>query len=317
MNNCLYTVIPCYNEEEVLNETSTRLEEKYKALIEAGKISKDSRIVFVNDGSKDKTWSMIKELHEKNRMFSGINLSRNRGHQNALLAGLMTAKDYADMVISMDADLQDDINAMDKMVDSYLEGNDIVYGVRDKRETDTFFKRFTAESFYKLMDKMGVETVYNHADYRLMSKKALEGLAQYKEVNLFLRGIIPLIGYKTDIVTYERGERFAGESKYPLKKMLSFAMQGITSLSVQPMNLIVGIGTLTSIGSIVMIIYSMVRRFTGHTVTGWASLMMSIWLLGGLILLSIGIVGSYIGKIYLETKERPRYIVDEFVNEVE
>ncbi len=317
MNNCLYTVIPCYNEEEVLNETSTRLEEKYKALIEAGKISKDSRIVFVNDGSKDKTWSMIKELHEKNRMFSGINLSRNRGHQNALLAGLMTAKDYADMVISMDADLQDDINAMDKMVDSYLEGNDIVYGVRDKRETDTFFKRFTAESFYKLMDKMGVETVYNHADYRLMSKKALEGLAQYKEVNLFLRGIIPLIGYKTDIVTYERGERFAGESKYPLKKMLSFAMQGITSLSVQPMNLIVGIGTLTSIGSIVMIIYSMVRRFTGHTVTGWASLMMSIWLLGGLILLSIGIVGSYIGKIYLETKERPRYIVDEFINEVE
>jgi hypothetical protein len=217
----------------------------------------------------------------------------------------------------MDADLQDDINAMDKMVDSYLKGNDIVYGVRDKRETDTFFKRFTAESFYKLMDKMGVETVYNHADYRLMSKKALEGLSQYKEVNLFLRGIIPLIGYKTDIVTYERGERFAGESKYPLKKMLSFAMQGITSLSVQPMNLIVGIGTLTSIGSIAMIIYSMVRRFTGHTVTGWASLMMSIWLLGGLILLSIGIVGSYIGKIYLETKERPRYIIDEFVNEVD
>lgn len=317
MNNCLYTVIPCYNEEEVLNETSTRLEEKYKALIEAGKISKDSRIVFVNDGSKDKTWLMIKELHEKNKMFSGINLSRNRGHQNALLAGLMTAKDYADMVISMDADLQDDINAMDKMVDSYLEGNDIVYGVRNKRDTDTFFKRFTAESFYKLMDKMGVETIYNHADYRLMSKKALEGLAQYKEVNLFLRGIIPLIGYKTDIVTYERGERFAGESKYPLKKMLSFAMQGITSLSVQPMNLIVGIGTLTSVASIVMIIYSMVRRFTGHTVTGWASLMMSIWLLGGLILLSIGIVGSYIGKIYLETKERPRYIVDEFINEIE
>lgn len=317
MNNCLYTVIPCYNEEEVLNETSTRLEEKYKTLIECGKISKDSRIVFVNDGSKDNTWSMIKELHKKNKMFSGINLSRNRGHQNALLAGLMTAKDYADMVISMDADLQDDINAMDKMVDSYLKGNDIVYGVRDKRETDTFFKRFTAESFYKLMDKMGVETVYNHADYRLMSKKALEGLSQYKEVNLFLRGIIPLIGYKTDIVTYERGERFAGESKYPLRKMLSFAMQGITSLSVQPMNLIVGIGTLTSIGSIAMIIYSMVRRFTGHTVTGWASLMMSIWLLGGLILLSIGIVGSYIGKIYLETKERPRYIIDEFVNEVD
>lgn len=317
MNNCLYTVIPCYNEEEVLNETSTRLEEKYKTLIEAGKISKDSRIVFVNDGSKDKTWELIKELHEKNKMFSGINLSRNRGHQNALLAGLMTAKDYSDMVISMDADLQDDINAMDKMVDSYLAGNDIVYGVRDKRDTDTFFKRFTAESFYKVMESMGVETVYNHADYRLMSKKALEGLAQYKEVNLFLRGIIPLIGYKTDIVTYERGERFAGESKYPLKKMLSFAMQGITSLSVQPMNFIVGIGSLTSIASICMIIYSIVRRFTGHTVTGWASLMMSIWLLGGLILLSIGIVGAYIGKIYLETKERPRFIVDEFINDIE
>ena len=218
MNNCLYTVIPCYNEEEVLKETASRLIEKYKSLIANDKISKNSRIVFVNDGSKDKTWDIIKELHEENVTYSGINLSRNRGHQNALLAGLMTAKDYADMVISMDADLQDDINAMDKMIDSYLAGSDIVYGVRNKREKDTFFKKFTAEGFYKIMNKMGAEVVFNHADYRLMSKKALEGLSSYKEVNLFLRGIVPMIGYKTDVVTYERGERFAGESKYPLDR---------------------------------------------------------------------------------------------------
>lgn len=314
MNNCLYTVIPCYNEEEVLKETASRLIEKYKSLMANDKISKNSRIVFVNDGSKDKTWELIKELHEENSVYSGINLSRNRGHQNALLAGLMTAKDYADMVISMDADLQDDINAMDKMIDSFLDGSDIVYGVRNKREKDTFFKKFTAEGFYKIMNKMGAEVVFNHADYRLMSKKALEGLANYKEVNLFLRGIIPMIGYKTDVVTYERGERFAGESKYPLGKMISFAIQGITSLSVKPMNMIVGLGASASFISLIMMIYSVSRHFAGHTVTGWASLMMSIWFLGGLILLAIGIVGEYIGKIYLETKERPRYIIDEFLN---
>ena len=317
MNNCLYTVIPCYNEEEVLKETASRLIEKYKSLIANDKISKNSRIVFVNDGSKDKTWDIIKELHEENVTYSGINLSRNRGHQNALLAGLMTAKDYADMVISMDADLQDDINAMDKMIDSYLAGSDIVYGVRNKREKDTFFKKFTAEGFYKIMNKMGAEVVFNHADYRLMSKKALEGLSSYKEVNLFLRGIVPMIGYKTDVVTYERGERFAGESKYPLGKMISFAIQGITSLSVKPMRMIVGLGFLTSFISILMMIYSVFRHFTGHTVTGWSSLMTSIWFLGGLNLLAIGIVGEYIGKIYLETKSRPRYIIDEFINSEE
>lgn len=317
MNNCLYTVIPCYNEEEVLKETASRLIEKYKSLIANDKISKNSRIVFVNDGSKDKTWDIIKELHEKNVTYSGINLSRNRGHQNALLAGLMTAKDYADMVISMDADLQDDINAMDKMIDSYLAGSDIVYGVRNKREKDTFFKKFTAEGFYKIMNKMGAEVIFNHADYRLMSKKALEGLSNYKEVNLFLRGIVPMIGYKTDVVTYERGERFAGESKYPLGKMISFAIQGITSLSVKPMRMIVGLGFLTSFISILMMIYSVFRHFTGHTVTGWSSLMTSIWFLGGLNLLAIGIVGEYIGKIYLETKSRPRYIIDEFINSEE
>lgn len=317
MNNCLYTVIPCYNEEEVLKETASRLIEKYKSLIANDKISKNSRIVFVNDGSKDKTWDIIKELHEENVTYSGINLSRNRGHQNALLAGLMTAKDYADMVVSMDADLQDDINAMDKMIDSYLAGSDIVYGVRNKREKDTFFKKFTAEGFYKIMNKMGAEVVFNHADYRLMSKKALEGLSNYKEVNLFLRGIVPMIGYKTDVVTYERGERFAGESKYPLGKMISFAIQGITSLSVKPMRMIVGLGFLTSFISILMMIYSVFRHFTGHTVTGWSSLMTSIWFLGGLNLLAIGIVGEYIGKIYLETKSRPRYIIDEFINSEE
>ena len=317
MNNCLYTVIPCYNEEEVLKETASRLIEKYKSLIANDKISKNSRIVFVNDGSKDKTWEIIKELHEENVTYSGINLSRNRGHQNALLAGLMTAKDYADMVISMDADLQDDINAMDKMIDSYLAGSDIVYGVRNKREKDTFFKKFTAEGFYKIMNKMGAEVVFNHADYRLMSKKALEGLSNYKEVNLFLRGIVPMIGYKTDVVTYERGERFAGESKYPLGKMISFAIQGITSLSVQPMRMIVGLGFSASFISILMMLYCVSMYFAGHTVTGWSSLMISIWFLGGLNLLAIGIVGEYIGKIYLETKSRPRYIIDEFINSEE
>ena len=242
MNNVLYLVIPCYNEAEVLPETASRLIEKMDSLIKKNKIDTKSRVVFVNDGSKDKTWEIIRELHQKNQIFGGINLSRNRGHQNALLAGLMTVKEYADMVISMDADLQDDINAIDEMVDKYLDGIDIVYGVRSSRKTDTFFKKATAEGFYKIMNAMGANTVFNHADYRLMSRRVLEGLAQFGEVNLFLRGIVPMIGFSTDIVYYERGERFAGESKYPLGKMLSFAVEGVTSLSTKPIRMITGLG---------------------------------------------------------------------------
>ena len=314
MNNKLYLVIPCYNEEAVLKETSRRLNEKMTSLIHSGKIDKNSRIVFVNDGSVDNTWNIIRTLHEENTLFSGINLSRNRGHQNALLAGLMTVKDYADAVISMDADLQDDINAIDEMVDKFLGGADVVYGVRNKRTTDTFFKRTTAESFYKFMNFMGANTIYNHADYRLLSKRALEGLAEYEEVNLFLRGIVPMIGYKSDIVYYERGERFAGESKYPLRKMLSFAIEGITSLSIKPIRMITILGFSIFLVSIGILIYSLVRHFTGATIIGWTTLMVSIWAIGGLILLSLGVVGEYIGKIYLETKGRPRFIVEEFLN---
>lgn len=315
MNNTLYVVIPCYNEEEVLPETSRRLKEKMGALITAGKISPDSRVAFVNDGSKDRTWEIIASLHEEDPLFSGVNLSRNRGHQNALLAGLMCCKDRADMLISMDADLQDDIDAMDAMVDKYLAGCDIVYGVRSKRAKDTFFKRFTAEAFYRLMNSLGANTVFNHADYRLMSKRAVEGLAQFKEVNLFLRGIVPMIGYPSDVVTYERSERFAGESKYPLKKMLAFAMEGITSLSVKPIRMITGLGFAVFLISIAMFIYILVRFFTGHTVAGWASVATSVWAIGGLLLLSIGVVGEYIGKIYLETKARPRFLIDQFLDE--
>ena len=315
MNNTLYIVVPCYNEEEVLPETSKRLRAKLEGLMQAEKISPDSRILFVNDGSKDKTWELISRLHADCPLFCGVDLSRNRGHQNALLAGLMTAKDRADMVISMDADLQDDIDAVDAMVDKYLEGVDIVYGVRSSRKTDTFFKRFTAEGFYRLMNAMGAESVFNHADYRLMSKRALEGLAQFKEVNLFLRGIVPMIGYRSDVVEYERGERFAGESKYPLKKMLAFALEGITSLSVKPLRLITGLGFLVFVISIIMIVYNVVRWAAGATVPGWASLSCSVWLMGGLILLSLGVVGEYIGKIYMESKERPRFIIREVLEE--
>ena len=315
MNNTLYIVVPCYNEEEVLPETSKRLRAKLEQLMAEEKISSHSRILFVNDGSKDKTWELISQLHHDCPLFCGVDLSRNRGHQNALLAGLMTAKDRADMVISMDADLQDDIGAVDEMVDKYLDGVDIVYGVRSSRKTDTFFKRFTAEAFYRLMNTMGAESVFNHADYRLMSKRALEGLAQFKEVNLFLRGIIPMIGYRTDTVEYERGERFAGESKYPLKKMLSFALEGITSLSVKPLRLITGLGFLIFVVSIIMIIYNIVRWAAGATVPGWASLSCSVWLIGGLILLSLGVVGEYVGKIYMESKERPRFIIREVLEE--
>ena len=314
MDNRLYVVVPCYNEEEVLPETSKRLKEKVNELIEKSLIAPDSRICFVNDGSADRTWELIQSYHEEDPIFSGINLSRNRGHQNALLAGMMTVIDKADMIISMDADLQDDINAMNDMVEKYHEGCDIVYGVRSRRKTDTFFKRVTAESFYRLMDKMGAKTVFNHADYRLMSKRALQGLAGFGEVNLFLRGLVPMIGYKSDIVYYERGERFAGESKYPLSKMLQFAVEGVTSLSVKPIRYITALGFFVFAFSILILIYSFIRHYLGETIQGWTTLMVSIWAIGGLILLSLGVVGEYVGKIYLESKGRPRFIIEEFLD---
>ena len=317
MSDILYLVVPCYNEEEVLHETARRLKEKLHSLIARGAVSLESRVLFVNDGSRDKTWSLIEGLHRSDPLFSGVNLTRNRGHQNALLAGLMTAKDRADMVISMDADLQDDIDAVDAMVEKYHTGCDIVYGVRSSRKKDTFFKRFTAEGFYRVMNFLGAETVFNHADYRLMSKRALEGLAQFKEVNLFLRGIVPMIGYTTSTVEYERGERFAGESKYPLKKMLSFAMEGITSLSTKPIRYITSLGFLVFLVSILMLIYSIVRWAHGETVIGWASVICSVWAIGGLILLALGVIGEYIGKIYLETKERPRFLIKEVLDQHE
>lgn len=311
MKEILYLVIPCYNEQEVLLETAKRLLKKITIMIENEVISQESRILFVNDGSKDKTWSIIEELYFQNKIFSGINLSRNRGHQNALLAGLMTAKEYADIVISLDADLQDDINVIDEFVDQYYKGSDVVYGVRSSRKTDTFFKRTTALAFYKLMSGLGVDSVYNHADYRLMSKRALQGLSQFKEVNLFLRGMVPLVGYKYSIVEYERHERFAGESKYPLKKMIAFALDGITSLSIKPIRIITGLGFTIFFLSIVALIYSLVVNFIGNTITGWTSLTISIWMLGGIQLLSLGIIGEYIGKIYNETKQRPRFIISD------
>ena len=314
-NDILYLVIPCYNEEEVLPETARQLLAKMNSMFERGMISRESRILFVNDGSKDRTWEIIEELHASNSIYSGVKLSRNKGHQNALLAGLMTAKEKADMTISLDADLQDDVDVIDQMVEKYYQGNDVVYGVRSARKTDTFFKKFTAQGFYKLMQAMGVEIVYNHADYRLMSKRAMEGLSQFKEVNLFLRGIVPLIGYKSDVVTYERHERFAGESKYPLKKMLAFATDGITSFSIKPIRLITTCGILIFAISLVMLLYFLIVHFMGRTVAGWTSMIVSIWAIGGLQLLAIGIVGEYIGKIYLETKERPKYIIETVLDE--
>ena len=313
--NTLYIVVPCYKEQEVLPETSKRLREKILALRAEGKISDKSRVMFVNDGSSDNTWPMIAQLHEQDpEMFSGVNLSRNRGHQNALLAGLMTAVNYADMIISMDADLQDDINAVDGMVDAYHEGFEVVYGVRSKRDTDTFFKRFTAEGFYKVMKALGVDIVFNHADYRLMSRRAVEGLAEFSEVNLFLRGIVPQIGYKWTTVTYERAERFAGESKYPLKKMLAVAADGITSFSVKPIRLVLTAGVIVFLVSLVMLLYALISKLMGGTAAGWTSLMGSIWLIGGIQLLSLGVVGEYIGKIYNETKRRPRFIIESVLN---
>ena len=306
----LYLAIPCYNEEEVLWDSAEKLLNKYYDLMSAGKITDDSKIVFIDDGSRDRTWDIISDLHNQNAVFQGIKLSRNRGHQNALLCGLMTLKDKADAVISIDADLQDDINVFDEMLEKFESGCDVVYGVRSKRETDTFFKRFTAESFYKILNKMGAKVIFNHADFRLMSRRALEAFSLYRETNIFLRGMVPLIGYKSDVVKYERSERLAGESKYPLKKMLALAWEGITSLSIQPIRMITWLGLIIFLISLAMIIYSIVSFFIGWTVSGWTSTLCSIWALGGLQLLAIGIIGEYIGKIYLETKRRPRYIVE-------
>ena len=314
-NNILYLVIPCYNEEEVLPETNKRLIKKYNDLIKKGLISSKSKIMYVNDGSKDKTWSLIEKYSKNSKYITGICLSRNRGHQNALLAGLMTAKKYSDVVISMDADLQDDINAIDEMMKKYLDGNDIVYGVRNKRKKDNFFKRFTAQAFYKFMKFMGVDIIYNHADYRLSSKKVLNCLEDYKEVNLFLRGIFPLIGFKSDIVYYERDKRFAGESKYPLKKMLNFAWDGITSFSVKPIRFLLSLGIIIFIISLGVTVYCLIRKITGSTVTGWTFIVCSIWLIGGIQMICLCIIGEYVGKTYNETKNRPRYIISRNLEE--
>ena len=309
----IYLVLPCYNEEAVLHEPSSRLKVKMNQLISENKISKDSRVTFVDDGSKDNTWSIIEELKESDELFAGVKLSRNRGHQNALLAGLMTVKDYCDAAISLDADLQDDINVIDKFIDRFIDGCDVVYGVRSDRKTDTVFKRTTAQGFYKVMKLLGVDIVYNHADYRLMSKRALDALEEFEEVNLFLRGIVPLIGYKSDVVLYERNERFAGESKYPLKKMLSFAFEGITSFSVKPIKLILDIGLIMFTTSLLFLIYFIALWCLGKTVEGWATIVVSIWMLGGVQLLCLGVIGEYIGKIYIETKKRPKFIIDKFI----
>lgn len=317
MAKILYLVIPCYNEEEVLADTAGKLDKKMKELMAEGLIDVKSRIIFVNDGSMDLTWKIIEDLHNKDTLFGGINLTRNRGHQNALLAGLMTVKDDADIVISLDADLQDDINVFDEMLRKNNEGYDVVYGVRNDRKKDSFFKRHTAQMFYKLTNKLGGDLIYNHADFRLMSRRALEGLAQFEEVNLFLRGIVPLIGYPSTIVEYERKERLAGKSKYPLRKMISFAIEGITSLSIKPMRFVTGMGIFVFLVSIAMMIYAFVSYFTGRVVAGWTSILISVWAIGGMVLLGLGIVGSYIGKIYLETKKRPRYIVEKYINERE
>ena len=306
----LYIVIPCYNEQDVLPITAPMFLQKIENLIAQGLCSEDSRILFVNDGSKDNTWEIILELAKQNSRFKGLKLSRNRGHQNALLAGLMYAKNYCDVTISIDCDGQDDINAMDEMLKQYYDGCDVVYGVRSKRDTDTFFKRTTAEGFYKFMKFMGVETVFNHADYRLMSKRALEGLAEFKEVNLFLRGTVPLVGYKSTSVYYERNGRLAGESKYPFSKMLNLALNGITSLSVKPLRYITTIGLVMAFISFLFIVWALVARIMGNTVAGWTSLVGIMALIGGIQLFCLGIIGEYIGKIYSEVKQRPKYIIE-------
>lgn len=315
MSKVIYFIIPCYNESEVLHETSKRMIEKVRSLIERQLITNQSRVVFVDDGSKDNTWEVIKELTKTNTLISGIKLSRNRGHQNALLAGLMTAKDLCDAAISLDADLQDDIDVIDQFIEKFAnESCDVVYGVRNDRHTDTGFKRYTAQLFYKMMALLGADIVYNHADYRLMSRRALEALANYKEVNLFLRGIVPLIGYKSDIIYYERHERFAGESKYPLKKMLAFAMEGVTSLSIKPLRMVTILGIIVFVVGLYPLLYSLIQWMRGSTVEGWTTIIWSIWTLGGMEIFCLGVVGEYIGKIYLETKERPKFIIDEFIS---
>ena len=310
----LYLVIPCYNEEEVLPETKKRLLNKFQSLIQNKKIKKNSRIIFVNDGSKDKTWELIQEFSKESVLIGGICLTRNYGHQNALLAGILTVKDDADIVISMDCDLQDDIDAIDLMLEKRKEGNEIVYGVRKSRNKDTFFKKSSALLFYKFMSFMGIDIVYNHADYRLVSRCVLNCLDEYREVNLFLRGMFPLIGYSSDIVYYDRKERFAGESKYPLKKMINFACDGITSFSIKPIRLILHLGILILVLSFMMMIYSVFRKLTGNTVAGWTFLNCSLWFLGGVQMLSLGIIGEYIGKIYNESKQRPRYHIYKCLN---
>lgn len=307
----LYIIIPCYNEEQVLPITAPMFLKKICDLENMGKISTGSRILFVNDGSRDHTWELIKKLAAEDIHYKGISQSRNRGHQNAVLAGLMEAKEKADITISIDCDGQDDIDAMDAMIEAYEDGAEVVYGVRSSRKTDTFFKRFTAESFYRLMNWMGAEVVFNHADYRLVSSKVLEAFSDFKEVNIFLRGMFPLVGFKSTSVYYERNERIAGESHYPLKKMLALAIDGITSLSIKPIRLITGMGILISILGLLAIIWAIVMQVTGHTVAGWASLICIVAFLGGIQLLSLGVLGEYIGKIYLETKARPRYIISE------
>lgn len=313
----LMIVVPCYNEEEILPYSIEKLTEVIKNLIKKSKIASNSGILFVNDGSKDKTWEIIQNEYAKNPYVYGLGLAGNVGHQNALFAGLQTAAEICDFSISIDADLQDDIEVIEQMVDEYLSGADIVYGVRSERKTDTFFKRFTAQSFYRIMEMMGVKTVYNHADFRLMSARAMKQLGQYKERNLFLRGMVPLIGYKTATVTYARKERLAGESKYPLKKMLSFAWDGITSFSIKPISMIMAFGGVIVACSVIAFIYTLVSYFMGHVSPGWSSLMISIWFLGGVQLLFIGVVGQYVGKTYIESKERPRYNVEKFLNHEE
>ncbi len=307
----LYIVIPCYNEQEVLPITAPMFLDKIKTLAAAGKISEDSRVLFVNDGSRDDTWSIIKRLAAEDEHYIGICQSRNRGHQNAVLAGLMEAKDVCDITISIDCDGQDDINAMDEMVDAYNDGCDVVYGVRSSRETDTFFKRFTAQGFYKFLAMMGAEVVYNHADYRLISARVLQEFASFKEVNLFLRGLVPLVGFKSTSVTYSRAERIAGESHYPLKKMIALAVDGITSLSVKPLQMIMGFGLFVAFVSFIGCVWALITALCGHSVSGWASMTCIICFVSGVQLICLGIIGEYIGKIYLETKQRPRYIISE------
>ena len=311
----LYIVIPCYNEEAVLPITAPLFRDKLLALSAQGKISPDSRVLFVNDGSKDDTWNLIRQLAQQDEHYTGICLSRNRGHQNALLAGLMEAQDKCDITISIDCDGQDDLNAMDAMVDEYLSGAEIVYGVRSKRDTDTFFKRFTAESFYKVMKWMGADTVFNHADYRLVSSRVLKEFENFREVNIFLRGMFPLVGFKSTCVYYERHERIAGESHYPLKKMLALAFDGITSLSIKPIRIITGLGVFISLAAFALIVYALVSYFTGNVVSGWASSLVVTCFLGGIQLISLGVIGEYVGKIYMEAKARPRFIISERTEE--